>query len=183
MGVKVPWRAVSVYFAATVSIQQITHSRNLSKVCSIPFTIKSLSTSPRSSTASFKKVNPFNANAQAHYTPSSTPLFTASTSLHDTQAGTSVFFPLPQHNLSIRRNRKLTVSKSLFHLETYAIESYCNLEASSLQSLCPRRLIRKNSRHCPSNTKPHSVNAFWPTGACHCSRPPIRYLRDRSPWK
>jgi hypothetical protein len=57
--------------------------------------------------------------------------------------------PLPQHNLSIRRNRKLTVSKSLFHLETYAIESYRNVEASSLQSLCPRSLIRKNSRHFP----------------------------------
>jgi hypothetical protein len=93
--VKVPWRAVSVYFAATVSIQQVTHSLNLSKVCSIQFTIKGFSTSPRASTTSFKKVSPFNANAQAHYTLSSNPLFTASTSLHDTQAGTSVFFPTP----------------------------------------------------------------------------------------
>jgi len=77
--------------------------------------------------------------------------------------------PLPQHNLSIRRNRKLTVSKSLFHLETYAIESYRNLEASSLQSLCPRRLIRKNSRHCPLQYKAtlcKCILAKWSLSLC-----------------
>lgn len=38
--VKVPWRAVSVYFAATVSIQQSTQSQRIWKLCSIPFAME-----------------------------------------------------------------------------------------------------------------------------------------------
>ena len=176
---KVPWRAVSVYSAATVSIQQSTHSLRISKVGSIPFTIKGLSTSSRASTTSFKKVNPFNAQCTSTLSPSSQPA-PPSTILKPVPQASS---PLPQYNLFTRRNSKLTVPKSFFHLKTYPLESYRNLEASSLRSLCPRSLIQKNFQKCPYIAQPHSVNALWPNGACHCSRPPIRYLRARSPWK
>jgi hypothetical protein len=140
--VKVPWRAVSVYFAATGSIQQSTQKPEHLKIMQHSILNENLSTPSIAPTTSFRKVHPSNANAKVHSLPLHKP---APPSLILKPVPQSLF-PNPSAQSFYRRNLKLTVSTRLLPLETYDIESYRNLEASSLRSWCPRSLNRKKSR-------------------------------------